>query len=505
MSGSSAGFGLLSRVIVALAVLLALVATADALASAAWQEWNDGRLAPSAALLHGYELYSGDGEGPILGHVYGPISAFYYVPAALLSGTPDVAVMLGSVMSLVAFLLPAALLLRRGAAGAHIPCLAGLSGIWLYIFPTAMFLGPGFNIHADAPALGFGALACHLVTRPGAESDRWSYPAAALAVFLSVGSKQVMFALPVAIAAYIGLTQGSRVLRRFLAAQMVVGVAGLIAVAGLVDFRAMLFNMVSVPARHPWRGEGGIAAIVQACRDLAPRILPSVAVIAAALVLATATKRLRREDWRTWLGRNDWVLLILVGLANVPATLLGRVKVGGSLNALAFCGYFLVVGAALALVEARHEERPVAGHPAGYWARLMLLACLVVLLVVNLPVLRSAGGIPARIAGNPERAAYAFARAHQERIYYPFHPLVTLMSEGRAYHFSDAIYARELGGFTVTPRQFADGLPADLEIVATHRSYEDYSLRFLADFEVAAPIAELPGWRVFRRRGDPRR
>ena len=77
--------------------------------------WNDSRLAPSAALLHGYGLYYLPGDGPMLGHIYGPVAPLAYLPALAWS-TPTAAIRAGVGLTLLCLTLPAALMCRDFAA-----------------------------------------------------------------------------------------------------------------------------------------------------------------------------------------------------------------------------------------------------------------------------------------------------------------------------------------------------------------------------------------------------
>ena len=83
---------------------------------APFRAWNDTRLAPSAALLSGSGFYFGPGEGPLLGHIYSPIAPFFYLPAVL-APSPEGAVMLGTLMTALAFFGPVLLLLFLGCKG----------------------------------------------------------------------------------------------------------------------------------------------------------------------------------------------------------------------------------------------------------------------------------------------------------------------------------------------------------------------------------------------------
>src|SRR5215467_1467770 len=67
--------------------------------------WNDPRLAPVAAWLRGYPLYTPESIGIINGNIYPPLGALAFAPAAMF-GDPIVAVIVGSMLSLLMNLSP---------------------------------------------------------------------------------------------------------------------------------------------------------------------------------------------------------------------------------------------------------------------------------------------------------------------------------------------------------------------------------------------------------------
>src|SRR5215469_789289 len=62
--------------------------------------WNDARLAPVAAWLRGYPLYTPVSSGIVNGNIYPPLGALAFAPAAIF-GDPVVAVIVGSMLSLL--------------------------------------------------------------------------------------------------------------------------------------------------------------------------------------------------------------------------------------------------------------------------------------------------------------------------------------------------------------------------------------------------------------------
>ena len=483
------------RIVVVVAVLVAVLMTAYRLARAPWLEWNDPRMARSAVVLYGHGLYDSEGEGPRLANIHGPYSALFYVPAAMIASTPSGAIWLGSVASFLIVMLPVLWLLTSGSRVRSTTTIGAFAIFWLFLFHNSMFAP--FGIHADQPALGFGALACALALSRRDETSAWEWLFPASLVALSVGSKQPMVALPIGIALYVGLIRGRTAAAAFLYSTAAAGVVALLLIAPLADLRTLLFSAVVVPASQPWRGAGGVAALVASFRDLAPRVLPAVLILGGVGALEIVAGRLRVNNVRDWARKNGWVLLLTVGLVNIPMALVGRAKIGGSMNALSISAYFLYVAAAMALAQTACQESRRLGSLGIMPVRTALGTILVALTAWTVPSVREIGDIRSVLAQNPEKAAFTYARTHQERAFFPFNPLITLMSEGRAYHFSGALYDLNLAGFGLDTEQFRRWIPSELEVVlvpATRREYGNYALQFLPEYGRRRVIPDLPGW-----------
>src|SRR5215471_10806466 len=69
-------------VVAAAALSLVLLAVHGVLGMVG-MNWNAARLAPTFALVRGYRLYYPAESGPILDHVYGPVSALAFLPATI--------------------------------------------------------------------------------------------------------------------------------------------------------------------------------------------------------------------------------------------------------------------------------------------------------------------------------------------------------------------------------------------------------------------------------------
>lgn len=495
LAGQPAGRRWIGAALPAVALIVAGLCAGE-LARSVARPWNDIRLAPAVALLHGYPLFPARGEGPLLGFSYGPVAALAYLPAALLA-RPDHAILAGSLISFALYALGPFLLLRAEAGPrAGLAAMAFL-GFTLASLHDRTLAAPAFAVHADAPALGFAALASACLYTPERRRRRGPRLAAALCMVLAVAAKQVAAPLLVALPLFVGLVDGRRILWRLLAELALVGALALALAAAVGDPEAMWFHMVTVPARCPWKWGGGATALATALGELARAALP-YALALGAIAAMEAVGGGPGPGLRGWLRGNRWTLVLAVGVASIPACLAGRAKLGGNPNALAYTTYFANLAVWLALL------RTASGAPARS-ARLeapalaVLVAAPLLLALASLPRL---GQLPAALAalrGNPEARAFALARSRPGAVYFPAHPLATLLAEGRAYHTTIGIEYVELAGFALADAEIRAQLPARLEIVATRGEPWEPLRRRLPEFTRRLRSAAHPGWLLWTR------
>jgi hypothetical protein len=476
----------------------ALALTLSEALQAPYFRWNDPRLAPTAAIFAGYPLYAGRDHGVLIGHIYGPVSPVIFAPALLLP-TPGLAIAFGVVWAFAIVALPVAALLVLESARHRLLAWLAFLAFWVYVLTSQILSRTAFIIHADAPAMGLAALACVFVYSPKHRTKLWALGLSALAADLAVGSKQVMIPLLLILPLWVGLVDGWRALRRYVAVAIPVGLAALLVVASLVDFKAMIFNALTVPGEHPLKSESALALVTRAMRDLTPRMVLFALIVAAAV----ATARDRSDLWRrprAWMKEHPWSLLALLSLSCIPTAVLGRSVIGGSLNALAYPLYFAEAAALLALVDVARRPDPVLGTPAMPAVAFVLLllsgtlAVSHVRTIVNLPATARA------FATNPEDLGLAFARAHPGEVYLPFKPLVTLMAEHTAYHFSYGIYDRFLAGMPVSADQFRAYVPPRMRYVAAQElEVGNYYCIWVTGFTRRMKVDGLPGWTVLTR------
>ena len=515
----------LERALVALfpvALLVALGLTLVRMSAVPHRVFDAVRVAPAVALAQGHDLYHGPDEGPALDFMYGPGTAIAFLPAALAS-TPTGVLWLAGLLTVLFGIGPVAWLhfQRAGAprGGAAAVGLAALLCFWLLAFRDLGLRNALFRVHADAPALGLGAatLALLVAGRGSGEAprDRQLIPAA-LATALALWTKQTMAPLAVGVALYLVLAFGVRCALRYALWLAVAGFALLIAFAWRFGADDLFFNMFTLPARQPWYGEGGwyggqVTGALPVLLDSTRTLLGQLVLPSAAIALLVAVGGTPEGGWRSWLRANPWVALLCVALPMAPLSIVGSVKVGGYFNVYAFTTYFLLAAATLCARGAALN----GGARTRRAGQLVLLGSLLLLVVgsftaPNAQALRQALARVGAPVESPLARAFAYAQRHEGEVFFPWNPLLTLLSEGRLYHSLPGVWDRDLAGYRPAPELLRAHLPPRAQLAAvvkrggapgTVPPLPDY---FPAFEELNPGPAELSGWTLYRVR-DPAR
>jgi hypothetical protein len=229
------------------------------------------------------------------------------------------------------------------------------------------------------------------------------------------------------------------------------------------------YTLVELPGRRPW--EWSAHRLTPMLPELAWQLGAPVAVLAF--------------TWRTSL-RPALLLPALAWACTIPAGLMAMLKTGGWLNSLHSIALWLPPVATI-LVTTALAARPARGLALGLALVLAVVACGRVLLAP-------------RVLLRPAIAAYAeageIAARFQGRIWFPFHPLVTLYSERKYYHDEDGLYARRLSRLGVGADHAAAQLPPTLQVMAFHQDWSDWGIArsMLPPGARAVPIGSWTLW-----------
>jgi hypothetical protein len=453
---------------------------------------NGARLAPSYGLREGFALYYGASEGPILSVIYAPFSSFFYVLTTF-AKEPNSAILTASAFAAVSFLGPCIWLLwRRGSAAnpASVKLLTILTFAFVLV-ESKPVLDAVFFVHGDAQAIGLAALACLLLTAPGAGVKHLT--AAAFCAALAVWTKQTFAPLLAAVPLLAWLlTNGRLALVAVAAEAAALAILGG-AVACLVDVRAMVFNAVTVPSRHPYHAKLELGpAVFQVAQDFAKNALwPALASIFLATLTARATPGL---GWRDRLRAHPGLAVLLTAVALVPTSLAGRMKYGGA--EVSFAPTLTLLAAGIALLTL--SNLPLGGAFAAA-ARPALAASAALLALYNAVFPLTIASRIERLSTAPEQEAYEFARRHPGEAYFPWFPLPTILAERKLYHSTYAVYDREIAGFPVNEAHVRSVFPPTLRYMAYKELDVPYLQTHFPEFSKRVELAELPGWIVYAK------
>lgn len=485
-SGAAPERGLF-RALAGLAGALLLAALVAAVAAMPLRTWSAARLAPSAALVHGLPVYTPADAGAVLSTLYGPVSVLYFLPA-FLAGDVTTRILVAGVLNVLALVVPFAwlLLARRGAGPRDGPTLAvlltGTLAALLGSHPLRQMLG---GIHVDAPAIGLGLSSCAVLERHGGAPGRARLALAALLVVLSAWTKQVEAPLALAQLLYLGLRFGRALAWRYFAWLGAWSLAAGAVFLAAFDPAGLYFNLLRIPAGHPFVGLRGVA------QELLLHALPIALLAAAGLLAARAGRRGRA------LLEVDGALFALGAVLLFPTSVLARAKLGGFVNSLHFLAYLLAAGVlALRCAASVPSTRPAAARLARALAAVTLLAA-----VACWPwrELRRGVGALRDLHANPQQEAYEFARAHPGQAYFPWNPLSTLASDGELYHYEWAVVDRELAGQRMSDAHVRAHLPPRMEYVLFPPGEPRNMLRYLPEFTREVRLAGMERWIVYAR------
>jgi len=455
--------------------------------SSIFEDWNWIHLQPSFVWAKGLGVYHGAESGPVLNAIYGPVSVLAFAPAVWAS-SPESAMIIAEVLAMAFFFLPVLIALWAGAGERGRLLFAFFAFLCFSFIPfiSSPLRSAAFNVHADAPCLGIGALACVALYIRRRHDDWLLLSVSAFLAVLAVWTKQVIFPLLLALALYVLIVDGRGVFFRYVLCLMVTGMLVSLILIWQFGREELLLNLVTIPARHPWREEGFLPAVLKLGREL---------LIVSPFVLLSLSLHLSREErgrkFAEWARSKPWSLFIMVSLFMIPVSVMGKTKVGGSNNVLSYTLYYLVIAAIIALVS------PRTGRLLSR-AKRLAIAIMAVFLLILIP------GVFYRFAyaqhpPNYARVAYEFAKRHPAEGYFPRLTLLSLMAEGELYHDSTGLRDRQWAGLKIRKEHFDAHIPARMRLIAFRDGANDEMdcMQMSTYNQPAIRDPELPGFLVY--------
>jgi hypothetical protein len=471
--------------------------------------WNHARLLPVELFVQGHPLYTEASAGVIHGNLYGPYAHWLYLPVTCLHA-PDSMVMAGSALSSLFLWLPAFLVMQESLRT------NGQARIWtcfgFVLFLAVAHLTPALrqvfrNIHADAPAIGFSALALYFVLVHLRSGLRKHLVCGCLAAALAVWSKQIAVMI-VPLIPLLLWRLGNRAGGLVAARVMLVCGLGVSVLTILLcrQFSPQLLNLWQIPGSHPWISsiyETGFPRLPaawgerpQILIEAALQLLEQAKLIVGLFALGLAARWFLKGNGQSNQPRHPLTALLITGSLLIPMGLLGRVKVGGDLNAFGFPLYFFALAAVLQFVCLCQSIAAKLTLPRGRLAATIMAGMF---------ALAAAGLLHGRLTRppkSPETAVMDYLVRSEKTAYFPWNPLAHLQAQQQAVHFQYAIYDRDLARMPASQPHYASGVPANVceFVVPADAWFRRFTETTLSNrFDVLGPpdAQSLAGWLIY--------
>ena len=434
--------------------------------------------------------------------MYPPLSALAYVPASA-AHTPVLVILIGAIFAQSYYLVPLGVACYWTCARNRSLSLVVLSSLVFWSQQSPGLWQSQSWIHADAPALGLALLACVATFRyTESESNRDLCVAVATA-WLAIWTKQVAIGVLPALALWILCVRGPRKCAAFVGWSAVTGGA-LAACVGLAfNVEGMRLNLFVIPAQVSWVGRIPYN-LVRALTELLRDALVPIAVLIGG-VLYSRWHAEEREPWHDWARRQPWLLPALVGMFNVPISVLGRVKAGGLENNLSFSLYFWMAAAGL-FVLSHHQMLDREGRtPRASRYRILVCTLTVWLALLSLPQSLRVFLTVLPPGNYGSQISYDTIRRNPGRYYFPDYPLYHLLAEDQLFNFSAAVRDREIrAGIPVSPGQMQTHVPPEFEVLCIEGDTPQAKIReqHFADFSQQIDTLSTAGFRCYTRERD---
>lgn len=427
--------------------------------------WNDVRLAPLFALKLDGAMYPGE-FGATSTWMYGPLHLLLLWPvtwaqsaydALLVGGALNAALSLGAIL-MVCLAWPTPQPLDRSRR-------LGAAAVVILLWPAASWL----FLQADSTSVAVGLIANLALVRWPGPRGRW---AAALLATATMLGKQTSLAVPLAQLLWIGGREGWRAAgHHALRLAGAGGSWGLLLLAGH-DVRDLWFNLIATPGQLPWTDEPAKRVI-----DLAPYLAVHLGLPALGWLA-----------WRAWDrgAVSTGSLPLLAWACSWPLGLAAMLKIGGSINVLQGLQLWLPAGLVITCALVASRPAPRAWLGAGL-AAVAVILCAWRFALEPIRVLRPDPRI--------YQEAVALAEQHRGRVWFPWHPLVTVFSDQRRYLDEDGLLVRFLAGNPVDYATARAHLPPEFDMLVLRRDASDWGI---AEGIIPADSAltEIGAWRV---------
>lgn len=427
--------------------------------------WNPPRIAAAFALAQGHSLYPLPTAGAQLGWFYPPGFAIWYLPVTWLHN-PTLILLAAALINFATTIVPLGFALRIAGLSWAATTAGAFTGLCLLAAHRVTAQG-FFWLHVDTVCVAAGIVGCAAVWRAASlpASSRWLH-AAALATVAAVFTKQIAIVLPLVLASW--LTIKARQPRTALLFCLWGGLYGVGALALCIarwGFAGIYSSLYLIHARTPYWG--GSDMLVFALGQLAGGFVLWLGLFA---ILRWARRPIaQRISSRTTLGS----VLGWTAMAFVPFGITAPLKLGGGLNSMHSLAY---VVACLAVMTGEYWDATIATDRRAR-SRTLLAATWVVAAVLAHLHAREYASVWKLHRGQEQTLAQA--RQYRGKIYFPWNPLITLLSEDRLLPFDNALFCLDAAGMPVPREAVRAAIPRGALLVFPEPSQSQFVLTYL--------------------------
>jgi hypothetical protein len=339
-----------------------------------------------------------------------------------------------------------------------------------------------FYVHVDALCIAWGLVAASALHRAVERGSPPAWHAAALALVLAVWTKQLAIMLVPATIGWLWWERGRDAVGRCLKLLLIYGGVTTLVFFAVFGPEDLWFNLWFFPARNPSHLEWSV---------LGSRVAQLLVGgwlwwLAAGLGWTWARSRGALPGGAASLVR----LLAWMAAWEIPMGLSAAMKVGGGNNSFHALNYGLVAGlvAASAWIAARSADPRGERLCRQAWLACAVLALVGVAAGYKFALRRDAVWRP----DHGQEDMLAYARRHPGRLYLPWNPLITIISDGKIYPFDDALLCLWRAGLAPPRDAIRRAMPAGAEILYQASNQSRFALTYLDDDRTAPVPVKAP-------------
>ncbi|MEM1058725.1 MAG: hypothetical protein AAGK14_05720 [Verrucomicrobiota bacterium] len=463
-------------------------------------EWTLVRLTPSWLLLHGFPIYEGTQNDPVFGYIYGPVSAFYYLPAVLFS-LPMPALAVGVTLTFCGAFGALLLVLwcdaRARSVLPALPLALLVASLVAFAWVDLSTIGYSlYTIGSDVPGLLLIVLAT-LALRRHLLTGGWLWlGAAALASALAFYARQQgLLAVPVLGLLLILQPLGWRTRINLLVTWGLLCGGALILLGLLFPLLVgapMWEHMLWLPSLHPMNPE-----------TFFPSDFPFGPVVMMTLLLATFAAAWLLADWRGGCGDDLLTAGLIWQSAWLPATIYTATKAGAGLNHWLPFVWFWLLNVSLILQRAAAPREANVVFWKRWRGRLVIAGLVVSSLVsgwVEQRVVRTKHVDLQRWRDNTATRLWAKWEAAPGSFYAPSYPLLHLDREGVLRPFHYAVREYQISGLPAGPRRAQWDYAPEVTRLVGSDFFQSMQPELYPNYRL---VHGEPGLWVYERTGPP--